>query len=124
MVIPFVPEKRKAVWAVDAQIPEIEWAIREDSDFRFIQEIKSLYSGLAEFGIVMPRIEPIQMGAPIYDNTWWEYHRFWLGELRQRIKAHKFNLEQWNREVSINDSHRHKAAEKEREFYQKEDRLE
>ena len=117
--VPLIKPVTKAKWWAETHLADIEWAIRIDSPFHFVMEIKRLYPILNKQGIVMPRIEPAQIGTPIYDDTWWEYQRFWLSDLRRRIKDGTFDLEGWNRQVSINDKHRHEAASRELEHYKK-----
>ena len=116
MILPF-SQQRKATWHLSAQMDAIEWAIREDDPFHFTVAVKDLYPVLEQHGVIMPRIEPIRTGTPIFDGTWFDYHLFFLKELRRNISKGTFDLAQWNQQVVTNDQHRHTAMEKERAHY-------
>ena len=116
MILPF-SQQRKAKWHLGDRMDAIEWAIQENDPFHFSVAVKDLYPVLEEYGVIMPRIEPMRTGAPIFDETWFEYHLFFLKELRRNISKGTFDLAQWNQQVVTNDRQRHASMEKEREYY-------
>ena len=116
MILPF-SQQRKATWHLSDREGDIAYVIGEDDTFHFTVAVKDLYPVLKEHGVIMPRIEPIRTGAPIFDGTWFDYHLFFLKELRRNIRKGTFDLAQWNQQVVTNDRHRHAAMEKEREYY-------
>ena len=74
-------------------------AINEKDQQHFVQELKSLYPRLREYGLSTPVIEPVRTGKSEYDGTWYWYHVTFLKALRRQVRDGMFDLDQWNIDV-------------------------
>ena len=82
-----------------ANLDRITDAINEKDQQHFVQELKSLYPRLREYGLLTPAIEPVRTGKSEYDGTWYGYHVTFLKALRRQVRDGTFDLDQWNIDV-------------------------
>ncbi len=95
----FVSDKKKAFWGLQDNLEGIGHAIDEGNPQHFLQEIRTLYPKLEQFGMRMPMIEPVKIGKAEYDSTWHDYHITFLKCLRRYGRHEDFSLNQWNDDV-------------------------
>ena len=89
-----------------ANLERLTDAINEKNHQHFVQELKSLYPRLREYGLLTPSIEPVRTGKSVYDRTWYEYHLAFLKALRRQLRDGTFDLDQWNIDVQREDKKR------------------
>ena len=89
-----------------ASLDRITAAINEKNEQHFVQELKSLYPRLREYGLLTPSIEPVRIGKSAYDGTWYGYHVTFLKALRRQVRDGTFDLDQWNIDVQREDKKR------------------
>lgn len=89
----------------------IDWAIEEKNAQHFEQEIRNLYPQLIKCKLKVPLIDPVRIGLPVYDNTWYEFHLTFLKALRRQIRNSQFNSDQWNADINRENAKRKNVAE-------------
>ena len=91
---------RSTLWNLSAEQERISQAIGETNLQHFEQELRSLYPRLEKIGLETPLLEPVGTGNQEYDGTWHDFHLTFLKALRRQIRDERFDLEQWNSDVT------------------------
>ena len=94
-----------------ANLERLTDAIDEKNKQHFVQELKSLYPRLRQYGLLTPSIEPVRTGRSEYDRTWYGYHLTFLKALRRQVRDGTFDLDQWNVDVQREDKKRKDSLE-------------
>ena len=110
MILPLRIDK-KAVWNLSNNLQAVEWAIEETNSQHFEQEIRELYAKIEKYGLKMPMLDPVAIGHPEYDGTWYGYHLTFLKVLRRWIRNDEFDVTQWNSDVERENSKRRTFVE-------------
>ena len=95
-MIPPFSHRKKAFWNVSDNLEGIRHAIDEEDLRHFVSEVRILYPKLKQYGMRMPLIEPVEIGEPEYDSTWYDYHLDFLKRLHRYGRTKDFGLNQWN----------------------------
>ena len=104
--LPFLPKGKRVFWNLSANQERISQAIAETNSQHFEQELRSLYQRIEKFGLEIPLLEPVRTGRKEYDGTWYGFHLTFLKALRRQIRDEKFELEQWNSDVTRENNKR------------------
>ena len=91
---------KRVFWNLSAEQERISQAIGETNLQHFEQELRSLYPRLEKIGLETPLLEPVGTGNQEYDGTWHDFHLTFLKALRKQIRDERFDLEQWNSDVT------------------------
>lgn len=109
-VLKLSPEKHISCLG-NEELRRIDWAIEEKNTQHFEQEIRNLYPYLIKCGLKTPLIDPVRVGYPMYDNTWYGFHLTFLKVLRRQIRNDEFDAGQWNTDVDRENAKRRNVAE-------------
>ena len=100
---------KAGVDCLKVHMPQVSWAIDEKDPQHLYDELKVLYPRLEKCGLLVPMLEPRQIGDIEYDGTWFGFHKTALKVLFRKMRNETINIDGWNNDFSRENAKRNRV---------------